>query len=362
MKISISWGLLAIGLTLPLSCGPDPSGTVAVRVLAPNELGEYTLTTRNVKGVESIRQLRSQRFDFRANSATALGLEKRTYDRGGPFTLNYHLDDGVVVADDDQSAEALTVFSHLNEAAEYFISNGAPESERMNVFYYLRNNDFFLGDIRALQTDNAAFSPLLNSFHVFPQLLSKEIPLHENLGVMGHEYGHSIVRHLLWPDGMSISEIGIRPDFRAANEAIADLFGLSLTGQSDFFRASLGPFSILNRDLAEPLTYPQAEFDSIPATNKNAQKFDPHAHGAFVARAVYESLPKESNGTVSITTRSLLVQRIVGALQSQPFDERNSLSRFANAYLQQLGADERVSACEIFQLRLAPLAPFEVCP
>ncbi len=333
-----------------------------MRVLAPNDVGEYHLSERTVDGVASIRQLRSDRFDFRASAAHNEGLTSQSYDRGVPFMLGYHLEDDVVVADDEQSFEALTVFAHFSQAAQYFIERGAPDVRSMDVLFHPRMDSVVLGDTRALFTDNAAFDNEFNGFWVIPQFVSSAVPLQENLGVIGHEYGHSAINHILFGDGAGEHEIDHRPDYQSIHEGIADLFGFALTGMSNFVQPSIGDLPIEERDLARPLTYTQNDYEIIPAEGKGDTAFDPHHHGSFVARAVYEALPKDSTGLTSSTTRDELVRRVVSALQLKPFNENNSMAQFAQAYLKQLPESELRDACAVFALRLAPLGPFEACP
>lgn len=338
-----------------LSCGaPDATGTLQALVFSPDSDGGYAYAERSIEHVVSLRRLESTHVAFRAGTR----IDPQTQhlvDRGVPFELAFHFEHGVAHADEDASLDALTAFANLNQCAEELEALGAAKAPQMDVYFYPRMDSLLAGDLRATLTDNAAYGD--DAFFIIPPFVLRGLPLQSNLGVMCHEYGHSIIEHQAFAAGDAPEHIDVRRDFMAMHEGVADLFGYVVSGNANFIAASLST-DLDNRDLSAPRPYLQSKFDSLPFTTQ----FDPHDFGSYLARAIYQALPREVNGGVSEHTRASLGTELLHALDTHPFDERDSMGRIADAWLKQLQGDARSHACEVLKSSLAPLAPFEACP
>lgn len=362
MRVALKgWWLTAV----LLGCGsPDATGTVRARLFAAEADGGYAYTIRSIQHVESIGQLRSAYVDFRAGSNVVSELTGLRYERGRPFELAFHLEGDVVVPDDEASLDGLSAFAALNACAEYFLERGAASGKAMDVLYYPRMDSVLLGDLRPALTDNAAFAPAFDAFFIIPPFMLDALPLQVNQGVMCHEYGHAIISHQAFPPGAQPAQTEKNRAFTSMEEGVADLFGFAATGEPDPIARSIKPGLIEGRNLAEPLTYTTQDAQALDGFGPD-DEFDPHHHGSFLARAVYEALPRDAEGRVTAQTRAAMAEALLRALDAHPFDGRNAMKRLVEAYLQQQSAADRVRACGVFNLRLAPLThptPFEGCP
>jgi hypothetical protein len=349
-----------------LGCGgPDAVGAVEARLYALQPDGGYGYTTRRIHDVVSIAQLRSSHVVFRASSDLELGFSGTHLDRGQPFDLAFHLEDGVVVADDDRSLDALSAFANLNACATLFSRLGAVSGPPMDVLFHPRMDSLLLGDLRVSLTDNAAYAGVYDAFIIIPSFVLRALPLEDNLGVMCHEFGHSIMAHQAFGagDGELASKLDSDHSYRAMEEGVADLFGYAATGAPNFIAPSVSQAGVIeDRDLSQPLTYSKDERRALVMASDD--DFSPHHHGSYLARAIYEALPREPDGRISTETRWAMATALIQAIDSHPFNEQDSMARFANAYLKQLGDAERARACEVLTLRLDPLThlvAFEAC-
>ena len=258
------WRLfLFVGLSIA-GCEPDVTGSIRAKVIGESQRGTYRLVDRQIDNVVSLRELRTTRFDFRAGSSLNQVIDgkkewtKIQYDRGRPFHLAFHLEDGVVVADDDRSLEALSTLDRYEMAARYLMARGAPEVPALDVMFRPRIDSVIVGDQRGTFSDNAAYAGIFRSFLVLPPFLLQWIPLHLNLGVSAHEYGHSVVHQIVDSENAMPEEIIESNDFDSMNEGVSDLFGYAVTGDPNFILASVGNLPGIDRNIAEPKDYPAA--------------------------------------------------------------------------------------------------------
>ena len=342
-------------LLLSLSCR-DVSGDVRMRVFAPDAGGKYELVDTPVSKVTSVRELSSDRFNFRKNAGIELGFGGRLQKhRGNAFALNFHLENGVVVTDDQESLFAATAFAHLSRTAQALEAVGLPPYPSMEVLFHPRI-DSFAGDLRFILQYNAAYaSDPLDLFLIVPGA-TDGLPFFSNLGVVAHEYGHSVINHLSLHGVMKSRSVD------SMNEGVADLIGYAVTGRPSFIADSIWNDKLLaklDRDLSKPKTYTTKNLEQLKSPTAS---FVPHFHGAILAAAVFESLSKDDSGAVSEATRRELAATIIATLQSDPFrNEGNALNEFVTAYVAHLSTERRANACSVFNQRLAPLGPFSSC-
>ncbi len=120
---------------------------------------------------------------------------------GGPVSVNLTSSSDssgkpVFYPADFQAWNIASVYYNFEQAFLFYTQTlGLPPDEvtpAPDVFYF---PDYLVGTGAAQrqQTDNAAYFPLLQSFLVLPFVDLQSIPLSMNLGVMAHEYTHSIV-------------------------------------------------------------------------------------------------------------------------------------------------------------------------
>lgn len=364
--------LAGAAMLLAAGCLPeDRQGTVQAHVVARTG-AEYALRVEPVQNLESLRELRGRDIELRAASGiqtTLLAAEPGVrFDRGRPFSLEYGFDAaGRVVAADLHSLQALSVYRALDRAASLLRVHGHVPLRRLQVFYFPRFDSDVLGDLRSSLTDNAAFVWEEAAILVLPAFVLSELPLLLNEGVLAHELGHAVIHQEMFGAAKSPPfEERTEDEYRvlqrhllAMHEAVSDLIAFAVTGEPDFIRPSLDA----DRDLAEPrdLTARDLEIlESVPGPLE-ADRFDPHALGSVMARAVYELWPKVE-GRVEEADRGRLLELTLASLRTLTYEPgKFTLASFPSALVAErmkraADAEEvRASDCAVLTRRLAPL-------
>lgn len=368
-------GLGLLGAALAGACGPPAaSGTVNAWVYAlGNTPRTYELRRAEIDDLESLQELRGRSIDVRGGATAS--LSEGELDIGVPFILDYALqDDGTVVPGDADSLYALSVYHHLRWAIRAFEAHGLVLPRRVDVLYFPYVTAPWIGDGRILLADNAAFYGA--GILVSPSFALGDRPLLLNQGVVAHELGHLVVQQQVFGPALaqwqhSVGETCRSRHFQSIHEGVADLFGFALTGDPDFGTATLpDPAAFPERDVSVPWTYAQANLDQLGVagaggtcsvdadTSPLSPSFDPHFHGSFLARAIYELWPKEPDGTLGAAERARLVDVLLRSLaRLRPDDDPGfTLAALPDALVAELPPSERPAACAVLARRLAPLA------
>jgi hypothetical protein len=304
----------------------------------------YALQKAELSNLDSLRELQGRDIRLRRGTGLYQGLDSASLNRGSPFSLEYTLDpEGTVVPSDLHSLYGLSVYRGLDRVATVLREHGHQPRQPLDVYYFPRLDSVIAGDVRGLITDNAAYSPQGPFFMVVPAFMLSDLPLHLNEGVLAHEFGHSVVQDIVFGDAL-----GDRGhDYDSMNEGVADLIGFAMSGDSNFLEAS---FPGAERDLAEPHDYTLEEYGKL-----EDGAYDPHEHGSYMARAVYELWPK-TDGEMSEAQRGQLLDAVLASLRALkesggPF----WMGEFATAMVEQLPPDQRPAACQTLRARVAPL-------
>lgn len=183
--------------------------------------------------------------------------------------IEYTVDsDGTVIPWDFDSAMMLTVYHHMERAAEYFDSiptDGVPmwpgksvsaQVGRIPCYYYPQIG--VLGISIPLFTDNAAYAYTMNAFLVPPRLaLTEAVPIYANRGVITHEYSHAVFNRLVHNGKRAPAHVINEAEWsqtavnemNGLDEGVADIFGALDTGDPNYIAPSISE-ELVDRDMA----------------------------------------------------------------------------------------------------------------
>jgi hypothetical protein len=212
----------AIAVVMTVACAPDPRAPVNVVVLAwvptdqkyePAQV--QLLTVDNLTAAEGEAatfvggaQIVINPCDPSYQAATTLAQLQAAILKspGGGVSLDFTASNNVYFANDFHSWNIITAYYNFEQAYLFYCGTaclpGSPfpglgltpdqVTPAPDVYYfplYLEGS----GAAQIQELDSAAYVPLLQGFVILPFVQLQSIPLSMNLGVMAHEYTHSMV-------------------------------------------------------------------------------------------------------------------------------------------------------------------------
>ena len=360
-RILFLGNLLVLSALLP-GCGPeDASGRVPAWVETYDVVTRtYALAPDHVDNLESMRALRGRDVELRSGAGFT-GVTERLVDHGRAFSFHYTLDaKGYAVPSELEDAYAVSVYRDLDRISSLLRDHGHLPETRLQVFYFPYADNALVGDDRTSLMDNAAYDFQHHVFLILPSFLFNRLPLLLNQGVLGHEFGHSVIQQTVFA-GRAFEPA--RDNSRALasmHEGAADLIGFVVSADPNFIAPSLAT----DRDLSEPQSY--TETDATELLSLASTTFDPHRHGSILARALYEAWPKAADGSISPDGRGRMLDVLLASLRdlNASFTPASfTLASLPNAWVTHLPQSDLASTCAVLRLRLAPLfAELTNCP
>lgn len=229
--------LLTAACCALVACAPSADETTDVVVLAyQSNLGRYDRNVVQLKTIEDIVALKGAvaevvggaEIDFDVSSADKLFDKK-----GGAVKADFIDVDGVLVPADFHSLNMVTAYYNLERAALFFEKNG------LNLSQYGKKTLYYFPKVTMSgeqMKDNAFFSSILEGFAVLPFDEFQQLPLAINLGIMGHEFSHSVFNYYVCdsdpyclmndPTYASNEAVNVLTAF---DEGIADFMGAAIT-------------------------------------------------------------------------------------------------------------------------------------
>jgi len=389
--------ILAGVATTLMACAPgtgdvDPSSNRFLIYNYDRMTGTYKLEPVQITTIQDVRSADGELFNILGGGSLATGVtdpqtaeeweKSLTVEGALPPTIEYTIDsDGTVVPWDFDSAMMLTVYHHLEKAADYFdtIPLDGVENYRTGEFsrevvgkvpcYYYPQISL-AGIPLPLFTDNAAYAFTLNAFLVPPRLaLTDAVPIYANRGVMTHEYGHAVFNRLVqnnvrvpdhilnednWED-ISINEL------RGLDEGVADIFAYLDVGDPNFIAPSIT--MDIGRDMSVPKEYDAdmlAVFEgtSAEATEEAAPEAPVHELGAVVA-AMFFQLQQDTAGTLTDDELATIMVRALRAINDPKPGWR--IVEFLDALHAELPESAREDACALLAERFPAISEDLAC-
>ena len=295
-------------------------------------------------------------------------------DNAGKPTVEFTVDeDGTVLPWDFDSAMMLTVYHHMERAAEYFDTidtSGLNLRDdkisklvgRIPVYYYPQVNLF--GFPLPVFTDNAAYAFTMNAFLVPPRVaLTDAVPIYANRGVITHEYGHAVFNRLVYDNARVPAPILNASEWSAVaaneiqglDEGVADIFAFLDIKDPNFIAPSI---KNIGRDMSVKKKYPDIllqaaswEEGDAPLTDPDGNEiaYNSHDLGAVCA-AIFFELREQVSDEVSDDELGRVVVSALRAIRNPTPSFR--VAQFFDALHDNLPVAQRSDACSLFQDRL----------
>lgn len=268
-------------------------------------------------------------------------------------------EDGVAVPFDYDSVLLLSMYHHLERAAEYFAAIGVAQSDlrTMTVYYSPRSPGLLFIPLPVF-TDNAAYVTTLDAFLIPPAFFLSGVPLVANRGVMIHEYSHMVANRLIhqdrrvprffvedWPPA-AVNEL------RSLDEGLADLFAALALRDPDFISASISSeLFAIDRDVSVDRFYDaplRAEVESA------RDDYNPYVLGSVIASALWDLRP--------LVPDDVLAPAVIRSMRGlAPVTETFELARFADLLHDELPREAQPDACRLLHQRFEAIAPELAC-
>jgi len=253
-------GALAV-LALLAGCGPDSKTPVKVMVLVydnatkhyrpqtvelatPTDLVAMEGPVAKILGSAHLDQSEANLSSLPADATLQQVRDAIIVKPGSAVSVSYIEEDGVLIPADFHSLNIATTYYNFERAYEFFhtrIGNLTVESFGTPSVYYFPT---FIEKTEP-EKDNAAFDPPIGSFLILPFEKLQQVPLAINLGVIGHEYTHSVFNFRVfdqspipfpfyeWTSDLGLSTPGFNL-LKSLDEGIADTFGTGITCSASF--------------------------------------------------------------------------------------------------------------------------------
>ena len=390
--------LVATYALVGVACGPgadvDASSAQYLIYNYDTTTGDYGLETVRIETLRDVRSVDGDIVYLRGGGSLVSSEETpRTeaewekalvVDGSGTPTVEFTVDeDGTIVPWDFDSAMMLTVYHHMERAADFFDGIDTSGLElpdpsisktvgRIPVYYYPQISLF--GFPLPLFTDNAAYAFTMNAFLVPPRAsITDAVPIYANRGVITHEYSHAVFNRLVYDNARAPSPILDSDEWPAIasneinglDEGIADIYAFLDLKDPNFIKPSIS-FDI-GRDMSVPKQYSpellavaSLEEGDDPITDDagNPIEYDSHILGAIVAAIFYELRQK--------MTFSVSDEDFARAVTQSLRDIRNPgptfrITQFFDALHDNLPAAQRPIACRLFKERLPAVQDLLQC-
>ncbi len=234
--------LMTVACCALAACAPSGDETTDVVVLAyQSKLDRYDRHVVQLQTIDDIVALKGSiadvvgraEIDFDVSSVDDLFGEK-----GGEVKADFIDVDGVLIPADFHSLNMVTAYYNLERAALFFQERG------LNLKQYGKKRLYYFPKVNMYGEqlkDNAFFSSILGGFAVLPFDEFQQLPLAINLGIMGHEFSHSVLNDYVCdsnpyclindPTYSSNEAVNVLTAF---DEGIADFMGAAITCGEDF--------------------------------------------------------------------------------------------------------------------------------
>jgi hypothetical protein len=356
-----------------ISCQQDSVGSSPFKAkVVTRSQGEYGLKVVTIKTLNSIDTLDGSiavvkgnaSLDISAASSDVVTSDNpdRLYShKGESINLDYEVKDGIVIPRNFDSMSMLTAYYHFEKIFTFWQQNFDLSLEKFSktrIFIdpKIEVNQDGVSASGTLKI-NAAFIPGPRDFWLFKTSPIEKIPLKMNLGVLAHEFTHSIFDLYFAekdPSFYDSEDTNSSYILSAINEGLADYFSWVVTGDTDEFNNSLDAFK-KNRTLPvewtikDVVTKREGSKSSEQGTQQCEGSF--YCEGSVLASALYEISFLEGNTPVSVgkivlTSLSALRDDWIATKKTGKFDHDKLINQIQSRL--QINTSE---SCQIFKNR-----------
>ncbi|MBN2803738.1 MAG: hypothetical protein JXR91_11635 [Deltaproteobacteria bacterium] len=288
---------------------------------------------------------------------------------GRPVAFGYSKSDSVIYPEDFNSLAMISTYYNIENTTLFFENIGMKQGliGHLETYYQPEIIEVYLNPItqkieKSKGVDNAFYLSISKedrAFYVLPFRDIKTLPLSMNLGVITHEYTHSVFDILVY-DKMDSNVVGTSDSsvnyLSALNEGFADIMAVANTGDPDYMTHSLADTSGA-RDASDLILYKKS-FDMNAMFNTGIY-FDPYEIGSFVSSIFYglemkiDNINEGSNQVPSKNTREIVAgevyKTIVALGKTNPVYFK--ISAFFNLFIDTVNPQYKTYFCNILRER-----------
>ena len=315
-EYNIIMRLLFFKLALPvlifvasIACDDTP---YKVRIMDYDiEKDAYRLRAVEIETLKDINRLEGRATSLIGGAKIEINFIKQmmSWDKPGRHVAFRAIkSDGVYIPEDFDSLAMVSIYYNMEHAMLFFESLGMPHnlSGQLNTYYWpdltITEKDGNVADTYTME-DNAFYMYTTQNdrnFYVFPYKKYEWLPMGMNLGIMTHEYTHSVFDSLVVdPTRNTVGanmENSSKNFLYGLNEGCADFMAFASTADPDFMLHSIRKntassiYKEIVRDCSDITQYDKS-FDSS-ARSSAVKKFYPYDIGSFFASTLYEIAQK----------------------------------------------------------------------
>jgi len=371
------------------SCGEEIPKYVEVLDVDINTK-KVSYKKKEVKGIISLSEFESERFQFLSRAKVSMFLERGTeinektatideindatyQDEGVAPNIRYSVEDDTIIPYTLEDSILLTLQYNLREAIDFFISNGLNMEQGANGLPYGQIRIFYEMNFempnevqeKEEMKDNAMYYSFLNCLAFLKQDKLNHLALVSNPMVVTHEFAHSIFAYAaegvlkgdeIYYDLLPQNCFGVRNDFykSAMNEGFSDYWSSRKTGSADLFYLSVtkhgigvdkNPISDRSLDNNRSLTLDMLLYDNDPNTCQATAQ----AKSYYWAGTIWASSMWEAEKTVGIENFDKYLLKSYSCLHSEFSNYLNAitLSTPGNCFIKTLKQESDVTQAQI---------------
>ncbi len=287
----------ALGLTLLLSgCGPEHPANAYLSFQRADQ-GDYVVAPREMGSMDDLGAVSGSLGRVWQGGYVSMEADGDTfYDGGRSLRVGYQVDDpagGLAVPLDEHGLLLWSYYGHLHDLSLELNDHGFDR----DVFFPIDAAwTPVLPDamLELLPMENAAYATAGHFFILLQDLISKDVPLAANAGIVRHEFGHALFHWLTTGDTLASSPFETAEQtedslfYSSLHEAYADSFAALTLDDPDFFAASLNmPDRDLSGDHAVGSVQLPADF-LADADEELLAIWDPYPVGTLYASTAWD--------------------------------------------------------------------------
>jgi hypothetical protein len=275
------------------ACAPPQAGSYLAFRLDTEDSG-YVVAPRALGSLQDLRAVSGSLGAVRQGGLVTMESDGDTfYDGGRALRVGYDVGDDLAVPLDEHGLVLWSFYGHLEDLSAELPEHGFdPE-----VFFPIDAAwTPVLPDamLEMLPMENAAYATAGHFFILLQDLISKDVPLAANAGIVRHEFGHAAFHWLTTGDTLasspfdSVSQTEGSLFYSSLHEGYADSLAALTLDDPDFFAGSL---NMPDRDLSGDHTVAEVQLPSqflATADEELLAIWDPYPLGTLFAATAWD--------------------------------------------------------------------------
>ncbi len=260
----------------------------------------YHFDIATIETLSDINKLQGRATSLKGGTAMTLNYIKQNISWqhvGRPVAFGFSTKKNVIYSEDFGSLAMISTYYNIEQAMLFFENIGMPQglTGTLDTYYHPDIKEVYSDPVTGEETvlpgfDNAFYLSISKNdraFYVLPFKYITTLPLSMNIGVITHEYTHSVFDILVLDKRgeSTVASTGTSVNYLSAlNEGLADTMAVAYTGDPDYMTHSIDDISI-TRDASKIIIYNY--YYDLNAENNQGLFFDPYEIGAFVSSIFY---------------------------------------------------------------------------